>query len=115
VVDVEKQEELQQSQQGISERSAPKTLKVSERGAKISGTLPLSDFAFFVLKTPKNAKSDSDVMSSNFCRSVPKLLDVFFQTFGFKSSNFPKSGSRKRFHAARNRFSASNYSYTGHF
>uniref|UniRef100_A0A914DG26 Uncharacterized protein n=1 Tax=Acrobeloides nanus TaxID=290746 RepID=A0A914DG26_9BILA len=28
VVDVEKQEELQQSQQGISERSAPKTLKI---------------------------------------------------------------------------------------
>jgi hypothetical protein len=56
VVDVEKQEELQQSQQGISERSAPKTLKVSGRGAKSSGTLLLSDFAFFCIENTKKRK-----------------------------------------------------------
>jgi hypothetical protein len=42
------------------------TDKSSGTPDKSSGTLPLSDFAFFVLKTPKNAKSNSG--------SVPELL-----------------------------------------
>ena len=79
---------------GQTDKSSGTLDKSSETPDKSLGTLPLSDFAFFVLKIPKNAKSEGVVspnfcwmspnfcqVSPNFCRSVLELLVVCPRTF----------------------------------
>ena len=62
-------------------------IKVREQTDKSSGTLPLSDFAFFNVFNIKNAKSNRGSVPE-FLSGGFELLSVFPRTFGRLSSNF---------------------------